>query len=400
MIIENTLRSTWLSKHLYAVALIFILALVMGRLARNNFIPSYFILAGAENIDESQLADPSIYLFNHQGYDGQYFYRYAINPWSIRQDEYGIHVDSPNYRKQRIVYPLIVWSLSMGNVKAIPWIMILVNIMALFWIVVMGSKILKLWKLPKGYALLPLLFSGLIFALSRNLSEAVEGAFLVTAIYFGVQRKMGWYALFASITVLSKETSLLLFGAYSILLIVERFTQKVDRNKWFNDLIFSGYPLLFLVLWKWITKKTLLAPTLFNGSENLSLVPFEGLLAGWQKTMQSIHGHVGITEAVVWHLSVIWLFYLGFLVAKNIKAFQVHPAVCWLGLGALMWMLFSIFFTHKIWEDDWSFMRVFSSFCLVSVFFLFFRRIKWPSAFLIGTFAIFGINLIRVWLNQ
>ena len=400
MTVENIFRSNWLSKHLYAVALIFILALVMGRLARNNFIPSYFILAGAENIEESQLADPSIYLFDHQGYDGQYFYRYAINPWSIRQDEYGIHVDSPNYRKQRIIYPLIVWSLALGNVKAIPWIMILVNMMGLFWIVVMGSKILQLWKLPKGYAFLPLLFSGLIFALSRNLSEVVEGAFLVTAIYFGVQRKMGWYAFFASITVLSKETSLLLFGAYSILLLVERFTQKTDRKKWLNDLIFSGYPLLFLVLWKWITKKTLLAPTLFNGSENLSIIPFEGLLAGWQKTMQSIEGHVGIAEAVVWHLSVIWLIYLGFLVIKNTKVTHAQPAVGWLGLGAVMWLFFSIFFTHKIWEDDWSFMRVFSSFCLVSVFFLFFRRIKWPAVFLTGTFLIFGINLIRVWLNQ
>ena len=400
MRIESIFKSNWLNKNLYKVAILAILAIVLGRLIRNDFTPSFFILAGKENIDESKLPDPDIYLFNHQGYDGQYFYRYAINPWSIRQDEYGIHVDSPNYRKQRIVYPLLVWALSLGNVKAIPSLMILVNALALFWIVMIGSKILTLWHLPKGYALFPLLFSGLIFALSRNLSEVVEGAFLLTAIYYGIQRKMGWYAFFASVAVLSKETSLLLFGSFSILLLVERFSQKVDRKQWLNDFIFSGYPLLILILWKFTVKKTLLAPTLFNGSENLSMQPFAGLIDGWQRTVQSIHGHVGIAEAIVWHLSVIWIFFLGFLVVKNIKRLKENITVNWLGLSAISWLVFSIFFTHKIWEDDWSFVRVFSSYCLVSVFFLFFRRIKWPSAFLIGTFLIFGINLIRVWLNQ
>ncbi len=381
------------------IAALSIFFMVFGRLALHNFEPSYFILAGAENINKDQLPDSSIYLFDHQGYDGQYFYRYAINPWSIRQDEYGIHVDSPNYRKQRIVYPLLVWALSFGQVEAIPLLMILVNMAALFWIVFIGRKLLRTFNLPDFYALFPLLFSGLLFALSRNLSEVVESAFLITALYFGVQRKMGLYALFATITVLTKETSLLLFAPLSFLILWEGTRKTTHFKSWLNDLIFSGYPLFFFLVWKFFVKKSLLSPTFFNGGENFSSTPFQGLYQGWLKTTD-LSGWVGWPEAIIWHLSVIWIFFLGFCVLKELTQSPYQSKTIWLGFSSLFWLVVSLFFTHKIWEDDWSFMRVFASFSLISIFFLFFRRAKLPKAFLLLTCLLFCLNLVRIWVNQ
>lgn len=398
----SKLRSSILAQlnlHVLWIAALSIFLMVFGRLAMHNFEPSYFILAGAENIDKDQLPDSTIYLFDHQGYDGQYFYRYAINPWSIRQDEYGIHVDSPNYRKQRIVYPLLVWALSFGQVEAIPVVMILVNMLALFSIVLIGRKLLRKFNLPDFYALLPLFFSGLLFALSRNLSEVVESAFLITALYFGVQRKMGKYALFATITVLTKETSLFLFAPFSFLILWEGTRKTTSLKTWFNDLVFSGYPLFFFLVWKFFVKKSLLSPTFFNGGENFSIIPFQGMYNGWLKNID-LSGWVGWPEAIIWHLSVCWIFYLGFLVIRALMQTPHNSKTIWLGFSSIFWLLISTFFTHKIWEDDWSFMRVFASFSIISIFFLFFRRAKLPKAFLLLTCLLFCLNLVRIWVNQ
>jgi hypothetical protein len=59
------------------------------------------------------------------GYDGQFSYQIASNPIGSVKG-----LDSPNYRYQRIFFPMLVKLLSMGKTEMVPWIMLFVNLVS------------------------------------------------------------------------------------------------------------------------------------------------------------------------------------------------------------------------------------------------------------------------------
>jgi hypothetical protein len=59
------------------------------------------------------------------GYDGQWAYRIASDPATAWQE-----LDSPAYRYQRILFPLLARALSLGQIGLLPWAMIALNLAA------------------------------------------------------------------------------------------------------------------------------------------------------------------------------------------------------------------------------------------------------------------------------
>src|SRR6202790_4456650 len=66
------------------------------------------------------------------GYDGQFYYQIAGDPLHAAQ-----FLDKPAYRYQRIVYPLLVAALSVGQARLIPYMLLLVNFVS----VVLGTEL-------------------------------------------------------------------------------------------------------------------------------------------------------------------------------------------------------------------------------------------------------------------
>src|SRR2546430_8010719 len=91
---------------------------------------SLFVIAGGHNVNASKVPPGLTVIPNVGGYDGIWFYRLAINPFTRAQAAHGIRIDNPPYRQQRVMYPLIVWLLSLGRVTWIPWLLVIVNILA------------------------------------------------------------------------------------------------------------------------------------------------------------------------------------------------------------------------------------------------------------------------------
>src|SRR5258706_11199922 len=73
---------------------------------------SLFVIAGGVNVDAAKVPAGLTVIPNIGGYDGIWFYRLAINPFTRVQAAHGIRLDNPAYRQQRIGYPFIVWLLS------------------------------------------------------------------------------------------------------------------------------------------------------------------------------------------------------------------------------------------------------------------------------------------------
>jgi hypothetical protein len=100
------------------------------------------------------------------GYDGQFAYAIALDPLGARAK-----LDQPDFRYRRIVYPLVVHAVSLGQPTWIPWTMMAVNLLA----AALGSVILGELLARRGalaWLALVLPFSlGYLVAVRADLSE-------------------------------------------------------------------------------------------------------------------------------------------------------------------------------------------------------------------------------------
>src|SRR5579871_2926670 len=165
------------SKNILIVFASVIIALVAGRVIRSHYDFSYFITAGSDFVDSSKTTSP-ITIRKGQGYDGQFFYRYALNPFNFSKTAYGVTVDHPPYRLQRIAYPFFAWLLSFGGVPStVPVMLVLINILAFLGIAFFTVRFIIIMNGNPVSAYLPLLLAGIYMSLARDLSEVTEAFF-------------------------------------------------------------------------------------------------------------------------------------------------------------------------------------------------------------------------------
>lgn len=198
-------------------------AFILARLLLNDFDPSRFVYAG-DNYTDQDLAPPGLYVFaGDVGYDGQFFYRLALDPFTRVQTENGITLDAPSYRHQRIVYPLLAWALSLGGRPAlVPWALIGVNLIGLFVLGLLGTWIARRFGRPRVYGLVLPLYPGFVVTLARDLSEIVAATLLVGGIALILSGKHGWAGVCLSLGVLSRETTVAFAVAGCVMLAIRR----------------------------------------------------------------------------------------------------------------------------------------------------------------------------------
>lgn len=163
-----------------------------------------FVVAGAEFTDARE-AD--LHVRPDEGYDGQFFFRLARDPFTFTPRAEGVEVDS-SLRFQRIVYPGLAWVVSGGNASAVPWALVIVNVLALGALGGLGGAIARSSGRHATWGLLLPAYFGFVFTLSRDLSEIVEVAFLVAG-FLALRRDRRWLAAgLLAAAVLTRETAL------------------------------------------------------------------------------------------------------------------------------------------------------------------------------------------------
>jgi hypothetical protein len=105
------------------VSIVYLL-FITARLSAHGYDTSYFVTAGDQFCDPNLVPKTLTVTTGSNGYDGQVFYRLALNPFTSTPTEFGVTFDSPQYRQQRIVYPFLVWVLSIGDPDRVPMMLI------------------------------------------------------------------------------------------------------------------------------------------------------------------------------------------------------------------------------------------------------------------------------------
>ncbi len=200
-------------------SLALMLVFVGGRLmiaARGDV--SRFVVAGSTFTDPQ--SPPPLHVFPTSGYDGQFYWRLAVDPTNLETaTAHGVQLDQP-YRTSRIGYPALAWLVSGGQESNVEWALVVVNLLAVALAAWCASRLATLAGLRAVHGLLVIAASGLLMTVARDLTEVV----LVAALLGGVLAlRTGRPALAAvawSLAVLSHEQSLYIVAGYGIAVVV------------------------------------------------------------------------------------------------------------------------------------------------------------------------------------
>jgi len=113
-----------------AIAGLAALAVVLARLevaARGNI--ASFIIAGTHYANPRQIPR-GVPVTTGNGYDGEFYYRLALDPADLAHTAFGIRLDS-FLRLKRIGYPALAWLASAGHASAVPVALVAVNVAGL-----------------------------------------------------------------------------------------------------------------------------------------------------------------------------------------------------------------------------------------------------------------------------
>ncbi len=156
-----------------------VVSIFVLRLIVSGGDPSYFILAHEKLVVEEELVHELT--VSKGGYDGLFYYRYALNPFnkdvayateSVEgKGRYGVIVDAPKYRRGRLTYPLAAWALALGQKPLVPYTLILVNLLGFTLLLVIVKEVVIHFQSSWYYYYFPLLIGGLYFSMASYLPD-------------------------------------------------------------------------------------------------------------------------------------------------------------------------------------------------------------------------------------
>jgi hypothetical protein len=187
-------------------------ALMLPSLAMHRFDLSNFVVAGDRYVDASQTPGKLIIRHNSDGYDGQFYYRMAVAPFSFAPRAAGVMFDKPAWRMQRILAGLLAWAVSFGQPALAPAALFALNLAGLGVIAGVSAVLCAQTGLPAVLPVAIVLWPGFMVALTHDTTEILSEAFAIAAILCHVRRRYVAYGLLAACAMLTRETTLLIFA--------------------------------------------------------------------------------------------------------------------------------------------------------------------------------------------
>jgi hypothetical protein len=321
------------------------------RLAHNGGDIGIFVVAGTKFVDQGQLP-VHVPVVTSDGYDGQFFFRLALDPFTSSDTANGIRLDNPPWRQQRIVYPLIVWLLSLGHPALVPWLLVLVNYSGLCVLALLGAFYSRAVGQAAGWGLVFPLYPGFLISLSRDLAEIVELCFVVAALLAARRRRPLLTAVALSLAVLTRESAVLVLVGLAVDHVVDRQRGRVPRL----PIPALVAPALVLAIWQAVLVMRWGQLPALTGSGDPGAgdigPPFAGVAAFGISLAR-----LDTSDQVRWLLELVFLavFVVAVLLSVRSSTAARPEGVAWLaylGLASL--------FTTMVWVEDIAFMRILS----------------------------------------
>lgn len=331
-------------------------AVMVGTLYCYDFRFSWLINAG-ETYYHAETDSRNIhYIPKSDGYDGQFYYRLALNPFTTEKSADGVTLDRPALRQQRLVYPLAVWVGSIGGRLNVPLMMIVVNIAFIFGLCLASARLVSRLGYPPQWCACICLFPGLFYAVKMDLTEPSLAFFLVLYFLYIYENRVRAAAVALALAMLSRESAIIIAAGKAIeLLIVVALKGEASKKRIFWTL----FPFVPFAAWQgWLYRVWGEIPLLASGDANVG-VPFSGFLKYVQWLLNSADAQSPVSFV---HVAMI-LVVAGAAVVACVKRGKLCPP------SYAIWMLayLAVFF---VMGNPWNgtFLRVFTGFYIAAAY--------------------------------
>jgi hypothetical protein len=288
------------------------------------------------------VADP-----NSAGYDGQFYYRLALNPFNWDKTAYGITMDQ-SYRYTRIGYPLLAWLFSFGQHDLVPAVLVALNLLGVAAMAYLGAMFAREADRHALWGLAFAAYFGLAISVGRDTPEPIaEACMLAGLLAYRRERWMlsGVAFAFGAIT---RETILFAPAAIAVLRLIA-FARRKERPgladvAWLAPAIAYGLDELAA---KFVLKGQF--PLAADTSRNLS-TPFAAMIDGIR---QDIAGLSASSSAVngphVYAIPLLEYATLFFFILAGLAVIVVTTAPLHERLGFVFFTLQLGLLSNQIW---------------------------------------------------
>jgi len=157
------------------------------------------------------------------GFDGQFFYRLALNPFTTKRAEFGLRLDQPARRQQRILYPIVAWIVSgFGRARAVPWALIGINVLGFALIGWLGAMLARSTGRSELASLFFVATPGILIALAFDTGEVAAVALALGTLLLLRSGRFGWATAMATLALFARETTLVIPIGLLVTILWER----------------------------------------------------------------------------------------------------------------------------------------------------------------------------------
>jgi hypothetical protein len=291
-----------------------------------------------------------------QAYDGQFFYRLGVSPFSTAREVSGVTFDLPALRNARWLSGGLAWVVSGGQKGAVPWALLIINLGSAIGLGAAAGALAKSSGRHAGWGLLLALYPGYAFTLTLDTSELLAGALVLGGIYAGRCRRWPLAAGLFIAAVLARDTAAAIPAGIALGGLIQLVRRKADALGPFLAgasavVVFGGWQVLQRVRFHaW--------PFVQSRKNNLS-GPFVGLFKELGNDLP-VHGGAAAFRLI----SLIVL--LGVVVCAGLAQYTTtipfHERVAWVPAVIVVLTLNAF-----LWSGATAFMRAGSEAYLLSV---------------------------------
>lgn len=282
------------------------------------------------------------------GYDGQFYYRLALDPLTRHATAFNITLDNPPYRQQRIGFPATAWAVREATRVPTSLALVLVNALAIVAIAWVGASWAKkygrspLW----GFALAT--SPALVMALARDLTEPLATASLVLGLLWWSEDRRWPAAAAFSVAALCRETILIVLIGMGLWCLGRAIRHRERR---LADLMALCVPAVVEIGWQLYVRQVWggRLPAL-SGHGQIGGVAFRPLLGFFFEAGDIGFTHDGVLAAI-WLLERVLLLGLLIVVAAGLRR-SAAPIEIRAG-----WVLAALLALSVAWKQDVEFVR-------------------------------------------
>ena len=297
--------------------------LARWRIWANGHI-TLFIMAGHTYTNPAQLPR-GVLRVPSAGYDGQFFYRLALDPANWNKSAFGITMDQ-SYRYTRIGYPALAWLASFGQHQLVPVALVAINLLGVAAMAVLGGMFARESGRHALWGLAFAAYFGLVISVGRDTAEPLAEACMLGGLLAYRRTRPVLAAVLFAYGAITRETILFAPGAIALTRLVAIARQRVRPGRadltWVVPAVVYGVVELAVHV---VVKGEF--PLLANGNRNLA-EPFTAMVDALRFDIHHINtAHLGVIDIALLEYATLAVFIFAGLAVLFVTTAPVHERV-------------------------------------------------------------------------